>query len=105
MHADWKCPAFGGEKIYFNRHGWNHLLRKGRLMRSEAEQKRRITLLHLAPEIITSVLKTEDYKENIQHGQVAYFWSLRSVYNNTKVRIVIRMINNGSKHFFSIMDE
>jgi len=32
-----KCPAFRNENIYFNRHGFNHLIRKERKLRDRKE--------------------------------------------------------------------
>lgn len=99
------CPAFGGELVYFNKHGWNHLLRKGRLPRDIEERHKRIRLLKYAPQIIAIVRNLSDNKETIRDNSHANFWAAHQKVDGLRIRIIIRQRNNGVKHFFSIMEE
>ena len=99
------CPAFDGELIYFNKHGFNHLLRKGRKFRDPEEQFRRLMLLRYAPYIISQSHTFSDYKENHVDSQPAYFWTLHRYVHGASIWIVIRKLNCGRKHFFSIMGQ
>jgi len=98
------CPVFD-ELVYFNKHGWNHILRKFGAPRLKGERLRRINLLKLAPKIISTSIQINTYRENTINGYSAYFWTLRQVINNIGIRVVIRQLQGGNKHFFSIMDE
>lgn len=97
------CPAFGGEKVYFKKDGWNHLLRKGRFFRDTEEQRKRLRLLRYAEYILVRTDKISEYKENNIDGYPAYFWSVIRYVDNMRIRVVIRKLGNGKKHFFSIM--
>ncbi len=108
-----KCPAFDGEKIYFTNRGFKHLLFKDREYRSIPEQMRRINLLKRAPVILSSSQKHNAYREikdRIQiNGQgknsIVCFWSFSQNFNGEKTIVIVRQINDESKHFFSIMNK
>lgn len=97
------CPIFGGELVYFNNHGWNHLLRKGRFVRDAAEQRKRIDLIKYAEYIIKRSLTALEFKENVLNGNKACFWVIQRYVDSIRIRIVIRKLNGGKLHFFSIM--
>ncbi len=99
------CPAFGGESVYFNRHGWNHLFRKGRKSRETKEQSSRIELVKYSEYILRRSSEIIEVRENITNGHKAYFWAIKRYVDNKCIRIVIRKLNGGKKHFFSIMDD
>lgn len=50
------------------------------------------------------VNKKHECTENIINRHPAYFWTIQRYVNNISIRIVIRKLNSGRKHFFSIMD-
>ncbi len=97
------CRAFGGELVYFNSHGWNHVLRKGRKRRDFAEQNNRIQLLQFVEYILKVTEKISDYRESTNPGSLVCFWTIERYVNRKKIRVVIRRTNDGRKHFFSIM--
>jgi len=100
------CPAFGGEKIIFNKYGFNHLIRKGRIPRDSNEQMIRLGLLPHAAKIIRSATKYDAYrKEDKSIGKnvsFAHFWSLTDPVKQTRITVIVRQLQCGKKHFFSI---
>lgn len=107
-----RCAAFGSEKIYFTDHGFNHLIRKGKRLRSEKEIIRRLRLLRHVTHVVQSAPKYTEYREIIKERtsstqpiSVARFWSLVHIIQGKEIRVIIRQINNEPKHFFSVMDE
>ncbi|MEK7609977.1 MAG: hypothetical protein AAB470_02565 [Patescibacteria group bacterium] len=107
------CPAFGGELIYFNSHGYKHLIRKGKDMRNLEQQKRRIELLPIAVKILSESAKFEEYyisNKTINNGailkiSICHFWSFEKSFNKKIVTVVVRKIQNGRKHYLSVMDK
>ena len=110
------CPAFGGDFVSFNRLGFSHLLRKGHIPRPKSEQKRRLSLLKYA-EVIVKNPKAKIYFRQIEakylinrHGQkiltasLVKFWTFIEEIDGKKIKLVIRQLGNGNKHFLSIME-
>jgi len=108
-----KCPALDNEDISFSRIGFNHLIRKGRIPRPRNEQKRRFVLLPYVEEIIKNseakILyrhKRIKYKAN-RHGEKilieseANFWIFAQKIKSCAIKVIIRQLNNGNKHFLS----
>jgi hypothetical protein len=99
------CPAFGGEEVHFNRHGWRHLMQKGRKIRELGEKVKRVSLLHYAPQILATVRQLADYTEVKKDNSCIRYWAAHQKINNVRLRLIIRQSNNGKKHFYSIMTE
>ncbi len=104
-----RCPALSSELIIFNKYGLNHLIRKGRKHRSQAEICRRAGLLHYVRETISTAVSITEYRTEYRLYSrvisVAHFWSVNKRHGNRKITVVIRQLNSGPKHFFSVMDE
>lgn len=107
------CPAFGGELVYFNKHGFNHLVRTGKGVRSIKDQYRRIYLFPRVVPILTSSKSFFEYKEMVEtvsfgksyKKSVAHFWTFVQIIDGKKVNVLVRQINDGNKHYFSVSDE
>ncbi len=105
-----ECPAFGGERVYFTQEGFDHLLMKKGKLRKRSEQMRKIHLFEHASLIIQKTLQYSGYIKNIRTknkglpGSVAEFWELRKKMDEKFVYVIIRRINDGPKHFFSVKD-
>jgi hypothetical protein len=103
------CPALGNELVYFNRHGFNHLLRKDRRTRSEAEQKRRLELVSFAPEILIKAQSIHKYEQITRGRSVAQFWNVQGkiIFGGSKkiVHVIICKLNNGRIRFLSVYDK
>ena len=112
-----KCPALSGEYVFFTSAGFDHILRKGRIPRTRNEQKRRFTLIPYAENIIKNptakiIYRKLDVKEKVnRHGEkiliesVAHFWTFEEKINDCIVKVVVRQLENKSKHFFSVMGD
>lgn len=108
-------PALSGEYVAFTSVGFTHLVRKGRNPRPRSEQKRRFALLPYAETIIknpqaviiyrTTETKywTNRYGQKVLITSTAHFWTFVEEINGLTIKIVIRQLNSGQKHFFSIM--
>lgn len=108
-------PALNGEHVAFTSVGFNHLVRKGRNPRPKNEQQKRFALLPQAEQVIKNpqaviIYRTTEtkYWAN-RYGQktlitsTAHFWTFVETVDGYTVKIVIRQLNSGQKHFFSIM--
>ncbi len=112
-----ECPALSNEFVTFSRVGFNHLVRKGRIPRTKNEQKRRFTLIPYIEGIIKNpkakVLyreKTIKYKAN-RHGEKilieskAKFWAFEEKVERCRIKVIIRQLGDGNKHFFSVISD
>ena len=98
-----KCPYFGGERIFFNRKGFNHLLRRGRKSRFFVEQKERLPLLIYCKSILSTDHKNVEHRIVKKFDTSAFFWTFTARFDDVDMKLVIRQIgSNGQKHFFSI---
>ncbi len=111
------CPALKDELVAFNRIGLNHLIRKGDNLRPKNEQKRRFILLQYVENIITDQNadiefrkysikeKKSKFGNKIMIQSDAYFWTFSACIRDCKIKVVVRQVGNGQKHFFSIMGD
>lgn len=109
-------PALNNECIAFTSKGFTHIIRKGRNPRPRSEQKRRFRLIPYAEKIVkkpngTIIYRTTETKSWInRHGEkvlltsTAHFWTFVEKINNRSVKVVVRQLNQGQRHFFSIME-
>lgn len=99
------CPAFNGDKIYFTKIGFNHLIRKGRFLRPNSEQKERLDLIILAPQILkeNNTFQTHQIREkDLITKSDAQFWSFTKIIDGDVITIIVRQLDDKPKHFFSI---
>ena len=98
------CPAFPNEKITFNAKGINHLIYKG--SRSHREQSRIETNIRLLPSAI-KVLKVMVYPQEetsyTREGVKYKFWTFEAVVDNRRIKVIVRQVGNGKKHFWSVI--
>jgi hypothetical protein len=95
------CPQIGIE-VVFNRAGFQHLIRKGKIQRSKAEQIGRFSILKYAPIIIGNHNAQVTYKTKDLGNTVAGFWIFKQKLGMAPITVVVRRIGNGGTHFFSI---
>lgn len=94
-----ECPAFQNEKVFFNDKGFHHLIRKGRVPRSNSDKIRRLHLFRYASNIIKSADKFEKYSSI---GKT-HFWSIcRSEVNDGELIIVIIQQIEGEPRIFLV---
>lgn len=99
-----RCPAFPDEKVAFNAKGINHLIYKGN--RSRREQSRIQTNIRLLPSAI-KVLKVMVYPQEetsyLRVGVNYKFWTFEAVVDNRRIKVIVRQVGNGKKHFWSVI--
>ena len=94
------CPVLN-EYVIFNRSGFQHLIWKGGLPRPKSEQKRRFALLEHAEKILSNPNATFSHE---QKGNTQ-FWAFTEKQSDVAVRVVIRQVGIGKKHFLSTFEE
>ena len=97
------CPLLENEMISFGKEGWRHMVYKSYYIRPIKDRIRRFKLFKHA-RIITETSTIYEYRENILDGVVAKFWTLSMSINSKKLKVTIRQIDDGPKHYFSIMN-
>ncbi len=101
-----KCPAFNNEEIYFNRYGFDHIVYKAGIPRPIDEVANRFSLLTYVPNILKNLGSVDSEEKRIKSRSIGYFWTIKySLHSGLRVRIIIRRLNDGQLHFYSIMDE
>ena len=98
------CPFFHGEKICYSSPGFRHILRKEGKLRPIEEQQRRFELLPLSRIVLEKSTDYIFYYKNTKDMSVTHFWTFEQVIENKKVRVVVRQVNSGPKHFYSNFD-
>lgn len=100
-----KCPAFPKEEVSFNGKGINHLIYKG--PRSKRDAKRIEVNLRLLPSAIKllkimPIAQEENSRIGSDNREYKY-WAFEGVVDHRRIKVVIRQIGNGTKHFYSII--
>ena len=96
-------PALDNAVVTFNAAGFKHLVRKHK-KRPHGEQAERLAMLHYAPIIVADPNASVLYRKVIRHDQrIVQYWALDKIIDGKKLRVVIRQVGKGAKHFYSIM--
>lgn len=98
-----RCTALSGRLIHFTDDGYRHLVWKNGKKRLNAEIIDRFSLLPKAARILATRSVVYEYREHIRSNSIARFWSISGKGCDRSVKIVVRQINDGRLHFFSIM--
>jgi hypothetical protein len=88
--------------VIFDRAGFQHLIRRGKIPRPKSEQKRRFALLPRAVEMLNNPDAHIFYKKKVFENGEAEFWIFKQTVNKTMISVVLRRIGNGNIHFFSV---
>lgn len=94
-----RCPVLNNQKVYFNNHGFNHLIRKMGVKRFLWDSKRRFKILKYAKIIIGSGNVQVEYRKNKYE-----FWALTQILYRKKIKVILRRANKGKIHFYSIFE-
>ncbi|MEK7607382.1 MAG: hypothetical protein AAB484_00420 [Patescibacteria group bacterium] len=97
-----KCPYFKNEPVFFNRKGFNHLLRKGRDPRAFNILIKRLSLLPYCGFVLTGSHTKIKYKVIKVNNHTAHFWGFNAFIDGKYMRLVVRQTNEGRKYFFSL---
>jgi hypothetical protein len=95
-----QCPAFNNDLVFFNRKGWNHILRKQGKLRNQKDQLRRLRLISIAKRIIQTSNTWQEYRKSSSNNE---FWSFTLDLSNTIITVIVRRDYN-QKYFFSVMN-
>jgi len=111
-----RCPALQNEQVYFTSEGFNHLMYKGaRTERSKNDQITKFKLLPKAKRIIEVSTTYQEYDEGItdirrkkhkhtvQESAPVRYWGFVAIMDNSRVKVVVRQVGNGQKHFLSVI--
>lgn len=100
------CPAFPKEKVFFNSKGMSHLFYKGSqkvFARTSKESGVRVALLPRALEILKLMpLPQEETVFEIRTRKIRY-WAFEAVVQGKRVKVVVRQVGHGHKHFWSVI--
>ena len=97
------CPALG-EKIVFNAKGINHLIYKSN--RSRRDKERILTNIRLLPRAIDLLSRATFWQEEDSYTKdtiVYTFWAFEAVVDGRRIKVIVRQIGNGKKHFWSVI--
>lgn len=98
------CPAFPDEKIVFNAKGINHLIYKGN--RSRREESRILANIRLLPRAMKTLRVMPLWQEEnsyIKDDILYKFWCFEAVVDNRRIKVIVRQVGNGKKHFWSVI--
>jgi len=102
------CPALQNEYVYYNNQGFNHIISKHRRYRSVNDAIRRICLLSFVESIIKETHSIHSYRISKSLNSIARFWEIQQkkvVAGELRtVSVILRKINEGNIHFFSVFD-
>jgi len=101
-----KCPAFPGEEIKFNAKGFGHLFYKGAntaRSRNSKEIETRTKLIPLAVKLLKIMPIWQEEDSSISNGKTCHYWSFEGVIENFRIKVIIRQIGKGGKHFWSVI--
>lgn len=89
-------PAFNTEIIKVTKAGWNHIVFSSR--RNASEIVERLSYIKNARELI----ERSAFIQNYRKVGAAEYWELQGMFGKVVVRTIIRSINLGEKHIFSV---
>lgn len=109
-------PVFNNEPVFFTSEGFNHLIYKNaRSERNKEEQVARFKLLGNAVKLVRITTTFQEFDESIKQVTVKRFkrkiteskivkhWGLIAIMGTWKIRVIIRQISGGQKHFWSVI--
>jgi hypothetical protein len=93
-----RCSYFGNESIAFNSKGFDHLVFKNGERRNFGDCIRRLKLLKYCRRILEGSYITVEHTIE----PTAQFWALDAFIDGLKMRLLVRKLGAGNKHFFDI---
>ena len=90
--------------VHFNHSGLMHLHRKGGSLRSKSDQKRRFDLFRKHIRTISHEHYNISTRTSSRKNSLCVFIALEKSVETKRIKIILRKINDGDIHFFSIME-
>lgn len=79
---------------------------KNGILRTKKEIIERFGLIIHIPNILKKIKSTNFEEKRIKGDSSAYFWTIKyRLHSDLRIRIILRRLNNGKLHFFSVMRE
>ena len=100
-----RAVLFLNQQVFFNKSGLEHLVRKGKHLRNNRDQIRRLNLLKYVDKILQSYNGNVEYRCINNNKITTHFWGITVFVEGQKIKVVIRKINNGKLTFLSIMNQ
>jgi hypothetical protein len=100
------CPAFPGEKVVLNSKGLHHIFYKGgikKFARPEKESAVRASLVPRAIKVLKSMCFAQEESGLIVGKKTIVFWAFEAVVDDRRIKVIVRQIGNGNKHFWSVI--
>lgn len=97
-------PALN-EDVTFNSSGFRHLVWQKKTPRRQKEQIKRFGLLPHVAEVINSPDKSFEYRRISKQTGDVQFWGFAKQIEVMQIKVVVRQVGNGNKHFFSIFEK
>ena len=108
--------AYFKENVHFNRKGIDHIkFKKWNKTRPAKDQYMRLKLLHLAPQVLklSRTVQGMSQEREFVHKKVhsrwdnvlvdIYYWEFVAIIEEVRIRVVVRQVSGGKKHFWSII--
>ncbi|MFH1656448.1 MAG: hypothetical protein ABH956_01580 [Candidatus Nealsonbacteria bacterium] len=111
-----QCPALNNEFVHFTPEGFNHIVYKRK--RKERKKEDQIMKFKLIPnakyiiglsttyqeydESLTEIDKKK-FKKRVKETVVVCCWGFIAVIKNYRIKVIIRQVGNGQKHFWSVI--
>lgn len=93
------CPALANAPVHFDNHGLSHFFFKQGKPRPLDDQKRRFHLFKRVPLIVAVSRACSCYRRGKHEAE---FWELTWKNDLEIIQVVIRRINKGEFHFYSV---
>lgn len=98
------CPSFTNEKVFFNAKGLQHLFYKGPRSRRDIKRiTKSIELLPRSVKLLKLMPIAQEEDEYVSHNKRYRFWAFEGVVENRRIKVVVRQIGTGRKHFYSVI--
>lgn len=94
-----ECLAFDGAVVHITREGWEHLAEDSR--KTKMDTLGRFFVLERAEVLLETTSHFQDYRKS-PNGRVQY-WGFSGVVDLVEVRVIVRSIESGRKHFYSVI--
>jgi hypothetical protein len=111
-----RSPVLNNDQVHFTAEGFNHIIYKSdRTERNRNVQMMRFKLLSRAAELIGISTTYQEYDEAIKtvrkkkrkkivnEPATVKYWGLVAIIKTIRVKVIIRQIGNGQKHFWSLI--
>jgi len=91
------CPAFDGEVINISHIGWAHITHEE--YRTKMDILGRLFILERAKQLLEEMPRFQSHEKR---DDIDY-WVFEGVIATVSIRVIVRSVNQGERHFYSIV--